>query len=72
MPSRSLWRVPTTGDLMVMWNNVESQSNWPRTPLSVAISSDEGKTWGHYHDIDARPERDAAYPLFSFKRTRRW
>jgi sialidase-1 len=61
-------RVPPTGDLMVMWNNVESHSNWPRTPLSVAISSDEGKTWGHYHDIDARPDHDAAYPFVFFQK----
>jgi sialidase-1 len=60
-------RIPTTGDLMVMWNNVESKSNWPRTPLSVAISKDEGQTWGHYHDIDARPNRDAAYPFVFFQ-----
>jgi sialidase-1 len=60
-------RVPSTGDLMVMWNNVESRSNWPRTPLSVAISSDDGQTWGHYHDIDARPDRDAAYPSVFFQ-----
>jgi sialidase-1 len=60
-------RVPTTRDLMVMWNNVESHSNWPRTPLSVAISRDEGQTWGLYHDIDARPDRDAAYPFVFFQ-----
>ena len=60
-------RIPSTGDLMVMWNNVESQSNWPRTPLSVAISKDEGESWGHYHDIDPRPERDAAYPSVFFQ-----
>ena len=60
-------RIPTTGDLMVMWNNVESHSNWPRTPLSVAISKDEGQTWGHYHDIDARPAHDAAYPSVFFQ-----
>ena len=72
MPNRSLTRVPSTGDLMVMWNNVESRSNWPRTPLSVAISTDEGQTWGHYHDIDARPDRDAAYPSVFSKTTRPW
>ena len=60
-------RIPTTGDLMVLWNNVKSHSNWPRTPLSIAISSDEGKTWGHYHDIDARPAHDAAYPHVFFQ-----
>jgi len=60
-------RIPTTGDLMIVWNNVESQSNWPRTPLSTAISNDEGETWGHYQDIDARPAHDAAYPHVFFQ-----
>lgn len=62
-----LTRIPETGDLMFMWNNVESHSNWPRTPLSVALSKDEGKSWGHYHDIDPRPNRDAAYPSVYFQ-----
>jgi len=59
-------RIPTTGDLMLIWDNVESKSNWPRTPLSVAISKDEGQTWGHYHHIDPRPDHDAAYPFVYF------
>jgi sialidase-1 len=60
-------RVLTTGDLMLVWNNVESHSNWPRTPLSVAISKDDGQSWGRYNDIDARPDRDAAYPYVFFQ-----
>jgi sialidase-1 len=59
-------RIPSTGDLLVVWNNVESKSNWPRTPLTVAISTDEGKTWGKFRDVDARPEYDAAYPRVYF------
>lgn len=59
-------RIPTTGDLLVLWNNVASKSNWPRTPLSAAISKDEGQTWEHVKDIDNRPGRDAAYPSVTF------
>ena len=59
-------RIPSTGDLLLVWNNVESHSNWPRTPLTAAISKDEGKTWGYFRDIDNRPDHDAAYPHVYF------
>ncbi len=59
-------RIPTTGDLLVLWNNVASSSNWPRTPLTAAISRDEGKTWSDFQDIDNRKDFDAAYPSLTF------
>ncbi|MHC4399903.1 MAG: exo-alpha-sialidase [Planctomycetota bacterium] len=59
-------RIPTTGDLLVIWNNVASESNWPRIPLTAAISRDEGQTWGNFRDIDNRRNRDAAYPSVTF------
>ena len=59
-------RIPSTGDLLVLWNNVASKSNWPRIPLTAAISKDEGQTWTHYHDIDNRKDCDAAYPSVTF------
>lgn len=59
-------RIPSTGDLLVIWNNVASSSNWPRTPLTAAISRDEGATWTQFRDIDNRPGRDAAYPSVTF------
>ena len=54
------------GDLLVIWNNVASKSNWPRTPLTAAISRDEGRTWTHFRDVDNRPDYDAAYPSVTF------
>tara|TARA_R110002095_G_scaffold198174_2_gene177606 strand:- start:10 stop:1194 length:1185 start_codon:yes stop_codon:yes gene_type:complete len=59
-------RIPTTGDLLLIWNNVASPSNWPRTPLTAAISQDEGKTWKHFKDIENRSSVDAAYPSVTF------
>lgn len=59
-------RIPQTGDLLVIWNNVASESNWPRIPLTAAISRDEGQTWENFRDIDNRPQRDAAYPSVTF------
>ncbi len=59
-------RIPKTGDLLVLWNNVASKSNWPRTPLSAAVSTDEGKTWGLVKDVHDDPDCDAAYPSVTF------
>ncbi|WP_236973080.1 sialidase family protein [Membranihabitans marinus] len=59
-------RIPSTGDLLLLWNNVASASNWPRIPLTAAISSDEGKTWKYFRDIENREDCDAAYPSVSF------
>ncbi|MCA9078344.1 MAG: exo-alpha-sialidase [Planctomycetaceae bacterium] len=59
-------RIPGTGDLLLVWNNVASKSNWPRTPLTAALSHDEGETWKHYQDIDNRSNFDAAYPSVTF------
>src|SRR5690606_15932669 len=41
-------RIPSTGDLMAVWNNNLSEDPkiaGLRTPLNVAISKDEGKSW---------------------------
>lgn len=59
-------RIPSTGDLLLLWNHVASRSNWPRTPLTAAISKDEGKTWEHFKDVDQRRDYDAAYPSVTF------
>lgn len=60
-------RIPQTGRLLALWNNVESRSNWPRTPLTSAISDDEGLSWRNFRDIDARVDRDAAYASVFFQ-----
>ena len=40
--------------------------NGPRTPLTAAISKDEGATWGHFADIANRANFEAAYPSVTF------
>jgi len=59
-------RIPSTGDILLLWNNVASRSNWPRIPLTAAISRDEGRTWSHFNDVDNRKDFDAAYPSVTF------
>ncbi len=58
--------IPGTRDILLVWNNVPSHSNWPRTPLTAAISRDGGESWGHIHDIDNRIDHDAAYAGITF------
>ncbi|MBI4531307.1 MAG: exo-alpha-sialidase [Candidatus Latescibacteria bacterium] len=64
-------RIPSTGDLLVIWNH-----HWPagtrgsepvvtsseRTPLTAAISIDEGKTWCAFRDLETDPDGAFAYP----------
>lgn len=48
-------RIPSTGDLMLVWNDtyVEGEGHGgKRSPLTVAISKDEGKTWEHKKNIE--------------------
>ena len=60
-----LSRLPT-GELLLLWNNVASDTNWPRTPLTAAVSEDEGDTWRIAGDIDDRTDHDAAYASVLF------
>ena len=60
-------RIPGSEHLLALWNNVESRSNWPRTPLTAAISKDHGQSWENHQDIDARSDHDAAYASAFFQ-----
>ncbi len=57
-------RIPSTGDLLVVWND-----NWvdqKRTPLNMAISKDEGKTWINNKIIADKPDGVYCYPALNF------
>lgn len=51
-----LKRIPTTGDLVIIWNQV---SRWEymvglyRHRLTCAISKDEGETWQHHKNLES-------------------
>jgi len=54
----SISRIPSTKDLLVVWNNNDGsnpQIKGKRTPLTVAISKDEGKTWINITDVETDP-----------------
>jgi len=45
-----LIKIPSTGDLLLIWNASKYDPKWAshfgkRTPLSAAVSKDDGKTW---------------------------
>ena len=53
-PAR-LRRIPKTGDLMCVWNQVsreEIRRGYRRGRLSVAISKDSGASWGHFKTLE--------------------
>ena len=50
----NLKRIPTTGDLLVIWNQIsrwEAMNGLYRHRLSCAISNDEGRTWQHHKNL---------------------
>lgn len=64
-----LRRIPSTGDLLLIWNNtyVEGAGHGgKRTPLTAAVSSDEGVTWKHVRNIESREDRTYSYPSLIF------
>lgn len=57
-------RIPSTGDLIMVWNN--NGENQERTPLSIAISRDEGKSWKKIKNIEDDPKNSFSYPAIHF------
>jgi len=64
----SIERIPSTGDLLLVWNNnykPESDGR-KRTPFNLAISSDEGKTWQKTKTIESNPAGWYCYTAIEF------
>ena len=69
-------RCPRTGALIALWNNQTkkkgtehidfSDSSWGRTPLTVAVSYDEGKRWKKIGDLETDPATGFCYTAMSF------
>lgn len=60
----SIARIPTTGDLLMVWNN--NGTNQKRTPLDVAVSKDEGKSWEHIKILEDDPDGVFCYTAIHF------
>ena len=65
-----LTTIPKTGDLLLIWNNGFYDPDFDhcgkRTPLTVAISRDEGKTWENFKDIETDPTYEFTNPSCHF------
>ena len=65
----SIKRIPKTGDLLMVWNDhagIDPALRDKRTPLTVAISRDEGKTWIHKHNLLDDPDGWYCYTAIHF------
>jgi Neuraminidase (sialidase) len=67
----SIARIPSTGDLLLVWNNNDGEDpaiKGQRTPFSVAVSEDEGKTWEKIKNIETDPDGWYCYTAIHFTR----
>ncbi len=63
---QSIKRIPSTGDLLLIWNNSPDK----RFPLTAAISRDDGQTWRHIRNLDEDPAHTYAYTAIEFLKDR--
>ena len=65
----SIKRIPSTGDLLVVWNDnydPNDRDGGTRSPLSLAISKDEGKTWIKKKTLESDPYGWYCYTAIQF------
>ncbi|MCD2422549.1 glycoside hydrolase [Niabella pedocola] len=65
----SIKRIPSTGDLVAVWNNndgTDPQLKGKRTPLTMAISGDEGRTWKQTTNLETDPDGWYCYIAIHF------
>jgi len=60
----SITRIPDTGKLLLVWN--ENGTDQKRTPLNIAISEDEGRTWINKKIIEDNPGGSFCYPALHY------
>jgi len=62
----ALLKLPHTGDLLLVWNHSPYDPRFDhygkRTPLSVALSRDDGETWEKIKDVETDPEWEFTNP----------
>ncbi len=69
----TLRRIPATGDLLLVWNNnyeTGAGHGGKRTPLTAAISRDDGQTWENIRNLDAQANEQYAYTSLIFVQDR--
>lgn len=68
-----LVRIPDTGHLLMIWNNSSYNPDFAshygkRSPLTTAVSCDEGRTWINFRNIENDPGRAFSNPGCRFTR----
>jgi sialidase-1 len=62
-------RLPGSDDLLVVWNDhtdIDKKLKGKRTPLTVAVSRDNGQTWEHRKHIETEPDGWYCYTAMEF------
>lgn len=62
-------RIPSTGDLLLIWNDCfrdGPDAEAARTPLTAAVSRDEGESWEHRRDLETDADLWYAYTSVTF------
>ncbi len=62
-------RIPWTGDLVCVWNDHSGVHPYPagrRTPLCLAVSKDEGRTWSRSQILEGNPDGWYCYTSITF------
>jgi Neuraminidase (sialidase) len=66
----SIERIPSTGDLLMVWNNGDDplarKQPVGRRPLTAAISKDEGATWEQVRNLGEDPQGWYCYTAIEF------
>ena len=69
----SMKRNPWTNELIAIWNDHDPrwgvayrEGSWSRTPLVMAYSQDEGKTWYGHTLLESEPNRGYCYTAMLF------
>jgi hypothetical protein len=65
----SFKRIPKTGALLLVWNDhahIADDLKRKRTPLSVAVSNDNGQSWQHGKNIETNPDGWYCYTAIEF------
>ena len=64
----SIERIPSTGDLLLVWNNnfAPGAEGGKRTPLNVAVSKDEGRSWVKVKTLENDPDGWYCYTAVEF------
>jgi len=69
----TLRRIPSTGDLLLIWNNnfeAGAGHGGERTPLNASISNDDGLTWDKMRILESNPNLTYSYVSLTFVRDR--